>query len=556
MNKKKSTLNSFKIILLVCILFMSNSAFATTYYVDAISGNDDNSGTAETTAWKTLSKVGSTTFSAGDFIAFKRDQKFTGKIVIKSQGSLNNPIVFGAYGEGGKPIITDLKTSKLTWIKSDVNVWKCTNSPLKMQRLLRNGTEILKAYTSDELGLNVPDLIEWYHNGSTLYLYSNTDPNTDNFTYSQSYAVIQTIDRDNLTFQDITVEGGNVAAINCVSGSNISFLRLNLGYMSYTGIEFESKSVPSENIIIDGCTIDAHWGINYFEGGNGFYTWRGTREGIFFNGNFNDAIIKNNILKNWHHSAINIWANPTNPNYVNNMKILNNYITSPDIPYGGKLSFAGNSRFSEIAYNTFENMYGARMQMDGNDNHVHHNTFINMRDARIKSGEGGAMRLGNWNSRSNYNHIIEYNVFKNCYSSAIDIGGTNHPYDVHDITFRNNIFDNDTSVGEYSSYFYIRSGDHTKNIKIINNNIISDSTTKTIVYATAAANYQYSTTEFENADTLNGEMGSGNYSNSTYTLITGHSGELHIAEDPIVTEDPVVTEDTIGPFIMSRTGLR
>ena len=78
----------------------------TTYYVDSIDGSDDNAGTSESAALKTLSKAQSITLSAGDKILLKRGSIFNNEsILIKGSGTAENPIVLGAYGEGNMPVI-------------------------------------------------------------------------------------------------------------------------------------------------------------------------------------------------------------------------------------------------------------------------------------------------------------------------------------------------------------------------------------------------------------------------------------------------------------------
>jgi len=542
-----------KFVLILALFFIGNIAFATTYYIDAVSGNDNNDGRSPSSAWRSLQKVEKVSFGWGDNILFKRGQTFKGSIRFRISGGDGLPITFGAYGEGEKPILSCVEDHRLTWVQSGNNIWKATNITVGMQRLVRNGEELLQAHSMDELGKQVPATISWFKSGSTLYLYSTTDPNGDIFTYSECSQVILTVDVNNLVFQDLAFEGGNTAALNHISGSNITFKNLDLGKMSYMGIQFESKGKPSENIIVDGCYVDAHWTLNYFNGGIGFATWRGTREGVFFNGNFNHAVIKNSVFKNWHHSGINIWANPTNPNYINQMKIINNYITSPDIPYGGKLSFAGNVQDSEIAYNTFEDMYGGRMQMDGNNNHVHHNLFKNLYNAKIKYGEGGGIRLGNWN-RENYGHIIEYNLFKNCYSSAIDVGGTNHPNKgVHDIIFRNNIFEADIHSNLFDSYIYIRTGTTTSNLTFVNNNFVASSNDQII----KRGGTPYTLSAFNEAIFDDGSSASGNYSAPNYNITVGYNGALNLSTTPTLPASEQVSPPPAkkGPFIMDKSGL-
>ena len=64
----------------------ARAASGTTYYVDP-DGNDDNSGTSPTSAWKTLAKVDSTTFRPGDQILFKSGGSWIGTLQPKGSGS-------------------------------------------------------------------------------------------------------------------------------------------------------------------------------------------------------------------------------------------------------------------------------------------------------------------------------------------------------------------------------------------------------------------------------------------------------------------------------------
>ncbi|WP_343745853.1 right-handed parallel beta-helix repeat-containing protein [Chitinophaga sp.] len=75
------------------------------YYVDS-NGSDSANGLSPATAWKTLSKVNTVTFQPGDSVLFKRGDAWTGTLVIKSSGTADARITFGAYGSGEKPRIT------------------------------------------------------------------------------------------------------------------------------------------------------------------------------------------------------------------------------------------------------------------------------------------------------------------------------------------------------------------------------------------------------------------------------------------------------------------
>ena len=69
------------------MIIFSSSLYSTTYYVDASNGNDSNSGTSQSTAWKTISKVNSMSFQPGDQILFKRGEQWREKLQIPSSGA-------------------------------------------------------------------------------------------------------------------------------------------------------------------------------------------------------------------------------------------------------------------------------------------------------------------------------------------------------------------------------------------------------------------------------------------------------------------------------------
>ena len=90
----------------------SNEASATTlsppqitYYVDDLNGVDANNGLSPATAWKNLSKVNATTFSANNKILFKANGVWTGRLYPKGSGAAGFPVIIDMYGTGNKPLI-------------------------------------------------------------------------------------------------------------------------------------------------------------------------------------------------------------------------------------------------------------------------------------------------------------------------------------------------------------------------------------------------------------------------------------------------------------------
>ncbi|MGO4375218.1 hypothetical protein AB4Z21_31585, partial [Paenibacillus sp. MCAF20] len=75
------------------------------YYVDPILGSDDNSGTSEDQAWKSLDKPNTTVFRPGDHLLFKAGGVWNGQLRPLGSGVEGQPIIIDRYGEGDKPII-------------------------------------------------------------------------------------------------------------------------------------------------------------------------------------------------------------------------------------------------------------------------------------------------------------------------------------------------------------------------------------------------------------------------------------------------------------------
>lgn len=77
----------------------------TIYYVSSSDGNDGDDGLTTATAWATCAHVNLQSFSPGDAILFKKgDTWVEDPLRPPSSGSAGNPITFGAYGSGAKPI--------------------------------------------------------------------------------------------------------------------------------------------------------------------------------------------------------------------------------------------------------------------------------------------------------------------------------------------------------------------------------------------------------------------------------------------------------------------
>ena len=75
------------------------------YYVDSVAGNDENNGTTESSAWKSLDKVNQQEYQPGDQILFKSGGVWSGRLMPKGSGIDGKPIIIGKYGGDARPII-------------------------------------------------------------------------------------------------------------------------------------------------------------------------------------------------------------------------------------------------------------------------------------------------------------------------------------------------------------------------------------------------------------------------------------------------------------------
>ena len=85
---------------------LMNSDEGTTYYVDSVGGDDSNSGTSESKAWKSIDRANQVVLSGGDKLLFKSGCTFIGQLMPQGVGSADKgAIVISSYGDGAKPII-------------------------------------------------------------------------------------------------------------------------------------------------------------------------------------------------------------------------------------------------------------------------------------------------------------------------------------------------------------------------------------------------------------------------------------------------------------------
>ena len=131
-NPSKLKMNSMKHLLLLVFLCINGVVNATNYYFSSVSGDDSRSAAQAqnpATPWKTIAKLNASfgSIAAGDSVLFKRGEIFYGNIVIAKSGTSSNPIKFGAFGTGARPIISGFSTIT-AWTNLGNNMWESTSA--------------------------------------------------------------------------------------------------------------------------------------------------------------------------------------------------------------------------------------------------------------------------------------------------------------------------------------------------------------------------------------------------------------------------------------------
>jgi hypothetical protein len=161
--------------LLLAIAFLCAGASATTYYVDP-SGSNANDGLSPQTPWRTLLKVGISTFLPGDSILFKRDGVWNEWLTPPSSGTAGNLIKFDAYGNGQPPEFTGrYATTTAQWTNTSDNIWQSTLSAtqaISQLKFVQFGSIWGNAQASQT---SVAHNRDWYYDSvnQILYVYSS-----------------------------------------------------------------------------------------------------------------------------------------------------------------------------------------------------------------------------------------------------------------------------------------------------------------------------------------------------------------------------------------------
>jgi len=98
-----------------------------TYYIDSDRGSDQNNGTSQDSAWKSLDRVNGRIFGPGDRILFRAGTSYAGQFRPRGSGGAGKPIIVDKYGEGALPRIDGGGRLLETVLLYNVEQWELRN---------------------------------------------------------------------------------------------------------------------------------------------------------------------------------------------------------------------------------------------------------------------------------------------------------------------------------------------------------------------------------------------------------------------------------------------
>ena len=240
----------------IIMLAISTVVSATKYYVSN-TGNDASAGTTTATAWKTVAKVNSTIFVAGDEISFSKGGVWGEQLKVSGSGSSGNPIIFSSYGSGDSPIITG--ADKINGFSGGGSgIWDVTGITTEPKVVLINrslGTRVASRAACSSTG-------NWFWTGNTLSVYSTVNP-SGLVEAGTRQRVVDTQGKNYLTFTGIAFEcsnndGSYMVYTATATASEIKFYNCIFQFSSGYGLQFNGTSSTTA-CVVDGSTIRYNW---------------------------------------------------------------------------------------------------------------------------------------------------------------------------------------------------------------------------------------------------------------------------------------------------------
>ncbi|GAB5554785.1 MAG: hypothetical protein Sapg2KO_43760 [Saprospiraceae bacterium] len=455
---------------LLCLCILSSvDVSATTYYLDATNGANNQDGLTPGTAWKDFFKIralnGGTGPVAGDILLFKYGEQWeNARFIITDNGSPGNPIVYGAYGtpSDGLPVISSVATyngatyynvpypdatNAGNWTATaEPNIWTLP-LPSSPGRLFLDGQESLRAHTLGGVGQvdNEGATGIWFYDATQqlLHLFATQNPANEFTTFRGSigfYSLLLELS-EHVVIENLDLRGATGAALWINASTDIVVQNCKLGESGGSGLlisDSNNTKITSERVTVRDNIFDSKFEFFY-----GLGSERGCGDGVRLSEGASYCEVYSNTFINWAHNAIELLASNPNDAGVNNNRFYDNQISAPDIPYAhpfGADGLLGKCQENEFFRNNIENCR-TTSQVNGNNNWVHHNIIRGMRRSPSKvTPTAHAFALSVYGpGLVSENNRFDHNLIIDTDESAFVLEGFGLPNPTQNHSIRNNI---------------------------------------------------------------------------------------------------------------------
>jgi hypothetical protein len=148
---------------------------ATTFYIDALDGDDRGDGRTEATAWKSLGHLLRAHQPPGSQVLLRRGGVWRESLILDSSGTAGAPLLIGAYGEGAPPSVrgSDAFGAPGQWRYEDDGLWYLDDIRSDPGVFFHDDKAAARRKNKDDLA----DPWDFWYDGATRRLYVRLDTN-------------------------------------------------------------------------------------------------------------------------------------------------------------------------------------------------------------------------------------------------------------------------------------------------------------------------------------------------------------------------------------------
>jgi hypothetical protein len=354
----------------------------TTYYVDSTDGNDSNSGTSTTGAWRTINRANALNLEAGDRLLFRGGQTFVGNLLLDSEdaGTATRPVQVGSYGTGRARISAGLGRG--------VRIYNAGG--IEVSRLLVRG--------AGRAAGNVVSGVEIYTDRGDATKFEHVrlaNVEVSGFGVAGVRLAAAPPDDTKSGFRDVRITGV------------VAHHNAHAGIESYGSVSSSASSWSHENVYVGSCRTYNNMGIR----NKGSNSGSGVVLGDVNGATIERCVAYNNGANNNYSGGgpIGIWAWDSNRVTVQHNESYNNKTSTVD---GGGFDLDGGVTNSVMQYNYSHNNAGAGYflaQYSGARTFANNIVRYNISENDARKGSYGAIHFWNEKGSKGIKNIEVYN---------------------------------------------------------------------------------------------------------------------------------------------------